>query len=61
MADFLPRLADTSGALVENLESVYPWYVDRASTTLKGRKAGPYSSPRGSLLQLNSSWRAVGC
>jgi hypothetical protein len=36
VADFLPRLADTHGALVENLESVPPRHVDRARTTLKG-------------------------
>jgi hypothetical protein len=35
MADFVPRLADTYGALVENPESVSPRYVDRARTTLK--------------------------
>jgi hypothetical protein len=35
VADFLLRLADIYSALVENLESVPPRYVDRARTTLK--------------------------
>jgi hypothetical protein len=30
VADFLPQLADTQSALVENLKSVPPRYVDRA-------------------------------
>jgi site-specific DNA recombinase len=36
VADFLPRLADTYSALVENLENLPPGHVDRARTTLKG-------------------------
>jgi hypothetical protein len=36
VVDLLPRLAETYSALVENLESVPPRYVDRARTTLKG-------------------------
>jgi hypothetical protein len=36
VADFLPQLADTQSALVENLESLPPRCLDRARTTLKG-------------------------
>jgi hypothetical protein len=57
VADSLPHLADTQSALVENLESVPPRYVDRARTTLKGLTGQSMSV---SARWLNSSLR-VGC
>ena len=58
VADFLPQLAHTQSALVENLESVPPRYVDRARTTLKGLTGQSMSV---SARWLKSSLRAVGC